>query len=98
MYCENCGSKLQDNNVYCSECGCRVKNIVANKTTNSNKTLWIVLISVFGGIFLVIALSIIFFTFLIVTENSVDSMEEVDIREPYPYYDDIDDIERIDKI
>lgn len=98
MYCENCGNKLQENNVYCSECGFKVKNVVANKTTNSNKTLWIVLVSVFGGIFLVIVLSIIFFTFLIVTENSVDYIEEVDVREPYPYYNDMDKVESIDKI
>lgn len=60
MYCENCGHKLNCTDLFCEDCGTKVNRVVDNNMNKSNKTLWIILGSVFGGFFLLFILIMIF--------------------------------------
>ena len=88
MYCENCGYKLKNKDLFCEECGTKI-NRTNDIKNNSNKTIGIILGCVFGGIFLLIALIVLFFILIFNTvdindvsyqdeiKNIVDGYEEV---------------------
>ena len=92
MYCENCGHKLNANDLFCEECGTKTNKSTEIVSQNSNKTIWIILGSIFGGIFLLIVLAIIFFGILVADYNSIDNIVDYDIEEEYDYRNDNDDI------
>lgn len=88
MYCENCGHKLNENNLYCADCGTKVNRVVIEVPKKSNKTLWIVLGSVFGGMFLLAFIGIIFFILLMFSVNeSVEVHEDYEVNDYYDYDD-----------
>ena len=90
MYCENCGHKLNDGDLFCEECGSKTK-VISNAQVNkgSNKTLWIVLGCVFGGIFIfgifLILLGVVFYS--TVTENITEYDERIE-----DYIEDYDNV------
>lgn len=84
MYCENCGKRLNEDNLYCSECGTKINRIsIFDKT--SNKTLWIIIGCIVGGIVL-IPIIIFILTFFIIVDN-VKLKEEYDKYNLKEYYD-----------
>lgn len=92
MYCENCGNKLSDQDLFCAECGCKVRNLTSSDT-KSSKTLWVILGCMFLGFLLIIGL-IIFMFVIIFGSNVLD--EEGNYNNQY----DIDNvkIENFEKI
>jgi len=86
MYCENCGKRLGEDHLYCSECGVKVNRINLADEKNSANTIWIVLGCIFGGIIL-IPIIIFFITFFIIVDNAntIDDFEDYDLNEYYDY-------------
>lgn len=80
MYCENCGHKLSNNDLFCEECGTKTNKDVVLNQNNSNKTIWIIIGCVFGGLFLLFSLCLLFVVLAFNTEdfNSITYQEEID--------------------
>ena len=93
MYCENCGHKLNDTDLFCEDCGFKVNNVVSNIPNNSNKKLWIILGCVFGGLVLFIILIIMFFAILIIDYNSVDGNYDYEIKDYIDNYEEVSSFE-----
>lgn len=86
MYCENCGNKLNTQDLFCEECGTKTNKTIPVQSNNSNKTLWIILSCVFGGLFLIILLGILFFSIVVTDYNRrIDEVVDYDVKEPYEY-------------
>ena len=92
MYCENCGYKLNDTHLFCENCGNKINRFIPTNSENakkSNKTVWIILGCVFGGLFLLFAITIFFLVFFAINvNNSVEeAYEEYEINDYYEYED-----------
>ena len=70
MYCENCGHALHENDKFCESCGNAIERVILKQENKSNKTLWIVLGSIFGGLLLLGVLGVVFLTFIFVDYNT----------------------------
>lgn len=62
MFCENCGNKMNEGDLFCSECGHKV--LTKNVNTKNSKVFWIVIGSLFGCSFLIFILVILLFMLL----------------------------------
>lgn len=69
MYCENCGNKLSDHDLFCAECGCKVRNLTSSNTKPS-KNLWLILGCIYLGFFLIMT-GLMFLMFVIIFGSNV---------------------------
>lgn len=89
MYCENCGHKLNEADLFCEDCGTKVFRPTQNNEKNSNKTLWIILGCVFGGFFILFILIMVFIIGIINYTVTSDEIYDYEINDYIEEFDSV---------
>lgn len=85
MYCENCGTHLENQYLYCFECGTKVNKSIVCESKSSNNILWIIL-GCFLGIPILIGILMFFLSLFIIVDNKqIIENKNYEINEYYDY-------------
>ena len=81
MFCEKCGTAIEENAAFCHECGALLQEDERKDVKRKKKTGWIIGLSVAGGVF---ALALVIGIILFVNHNRYIDLVKNSCPELYP--------------